>query len=134
MKPESRSNAYALMGIAALVLGGYAFRQTIRYVGISGDTLGAGLFGLAGIGLVTVAVAHIYMAAGYRFGRLESVTGSLNTATLRTRSGVVAESVRIRLLRKPDAGNSGSKTNHHFVFFIGNCRPWVCPESSFLKE
>ena len=57
-----------------------------------------------------------------------------NTATLRTRSGVVAESVRIRLLRKPDAGNSGSKTNHHFVFFIGNCRPWVCPESSFLKE
>jgi hypothetical protein len=134
MKPESRSTVYALMGVGSIVLGGYTLRQAVTCLRMSGDSFGAALLGLAGIGLVLVAAAHLYMAAGYRFGRLDAVTGSGSTATLWTRSGMVANGVRISLVRKPDADNLSAKSVNRYVFFVGDWKPWVCPESEFLRE
>jgi len=132
MKPESRSNIYALMGLASILLGAYALRQTLTYLGMTGDSVGASVFGLAGISLLIVAGAHFYMAWGYRFGSIEAVTGSLRSATLIARSGVVAKAVKIRFLRKPDADNLNTTPDSRYVFFVSNWRPWVCKESRFL--
>lgn len=134
MKPETRSNTYALMGLASTLLGGYALRQAMTYVGMTDDSVGAGVFGLAGISLLAAGVAHFYMAAGYRLGRLEAVTGNLSSATLKAKSGVVAEAVRIRFLRKPDADNASAEPAERYVFFVSEWKPWVCPESGFLRE
>ncbi len=122
------------MGLAATVLGGYAVRQSMLYVSLTGDLFGGGVFGLAGVGLWVVAVAHFYMAAGYRFGRVEFVTGSLSSATLRTKSKVIAEGVSINFLRKPDADDLNATPDNRYVFFISGWRPWVCPESGFLMD
>jgi hypothetical protein len=134
MKPESRSNIYAVMGIASLLLGGYALRQALRYIGMTSDSVGASIFALAGVSLLVVAIVHFYMATGYRFGQLEAVTGSLNCATLMNRSGVIAEGVRIRFLGKPDEDNLSTAPNSRYVFFVSGWRPWVCPVSGFLRE
>ncbi|WP_175820983.1 hypothetical protein [Burkholderia sp. BCC0419] len=134
MKPELRANAYAIMGLASTLLGSYALERAITYFGITGDSVGGVAFGGAGICLFVVAVAHFYMAIGYRFGRLEAVEGSLESATLKARAGVVAKAVKICFLRRPDAKKSISEHGARYIFFIGNGRPWVCPESRFLRD
>jgi hypothetical protein len=134
MRSKYRSNIYAFMGLVSTLLGGYALERATAYFAMTGDSVGGAAFGAAGIGLLIVAVAHFYMAAGYRFGLLEAVEGSLDRATLRTKSGVVAEAVRIRFLRKPDARDSNSSPSNRYVFFISDWRPWVCPESGFLTD
>lgn len=134
MRPEYRSNIYAFMGLASILLGSYALERATAYFGMTGDSVGGAAFGFAGFGLLVVAVAHFYMAAGYRFGSLEAVEGSLDSATLRTKSGVVAKAVRIRILRKPDASDPNSTPSNRYVFFISDWRPWVCPKSMFLKD
>ncbi|WP_175241132.1 MULTISPECIES: hypothetical protein [Burkholderia cepacia complex] len=134
MRPESRANAYAIMGLGSILLGSYALERAIVYFGITGDSVGGIAFGGAGICLFVIAVAHSYMAIGYRFGRLEAVEGSLESATLKAGAGVVAKAVKIRFLRRPDAKNSISEQGTRFIFFIGNGRPWVCPESRFLMD
>jgi hypothetical protein len=87
MRLEYRSNIYAFMGLASILLGSYALERAVAYFGMTGDSVGGAAFGFAGVSLLVVAVAHFCMAAGYRFGRLEAVEGSLDSATLRTRSG-----------------------------------------------
>ncbi|MDN7699575.1 hypothetical protein R0290_10660 [Burkholderia semiarida] len=134
MRPESRANAYAIMGLGSTLLGSYALERAIAYFGITGDSVGGIAFGGAGICLFVVAVAHFYMAIGYRFGRLEAVEGSPESATLKAEVGVVAKAVKIRFLRRPDARNSISEQGTRYIFFIGNGRPWVCPESRFLMD
>ena len=133
MKPESRSNIYAIFGFGSLSAAAYAFRKTFEYLGLTGGTVGTLAFGLAGVILMIVAVAHFYMASAYRFGQLEAVTGNFQSATLEAKSGVIAKAIEIRFVRKPDADDLSTTPESRYVFFIGGWRPWVCLESGFLK-
>jgi hypothetical protein len=134
MNPKCSSNIYAVFGLASLLLGAYTIQKTLEYSVTTGDMVGAGVFGLAGVILMVVSVVHFYMAIGYKFGQLERVTGSLQSATLKSEKSVIAEAVKIRFLRKPDADNLNATPENRYVFFISGWRPWVCPESGFLKE
>jgi hypothetical protein len=71
------------------------------------------------------------MAAGFKLGRLDLVTGSMAAATLQQRHRAVIVASRIQFVRKLDADNANLTADDRDVFFICAYRPWVCKEALF---
>ena len=58
------------------------------------------------------------MAAEFKFGRLDLVTGVLVAAILRQGSLVVMPAARAQFVRKLDTDNLGQTLDDRYVFFI----------------
>ena len=131
MNPTARWRALAALGGGAFSLGLYATWQTLRYFADSEDAMGALIFGCAAFGLLLTAGAHWYMAAGFKFGRLDLVAGSMAAVTLRQGHRTVIASAKVQFVRKLDADNASLAPDDRYVFLICSYRPWVCKEVDF---
>ncbi|WP_442808984.1 hypothetical protein [Trinickia soli] len=131
MSLDSRWKVFAALGTGAFALGLYALWNTLLYMSISGDATGTTFFGCAAFCLLLVAGLHWYMAAGFKYGALDLVTGTLVAATLQQGSRVVVSATRIQFIRKLDADNLTLTPENRYVFFVCAYRPWVCKEAQF---
>lgn len=131
MNPDTRWKVFAALGIGAFALGIYAVWKTWLYFNASADTTGAAIFGGVALCLLLVAGLHWYMAAGFKFGRLDLVTGSMSAATLQQGNRAVIAAAKVQFVRKLDAHNASLTANDRYVFFICSYRPWVCKEADF---
>ena len=77
MSPDSRWKLFSALGCGAFAMGLYAVWKTLLYFNDSGDMTGSAIFGCVGVCLLLVAGLHWYMAAGFKIGRVDLVTGSL---------------------------------------------------------
>lgn len=133
MKIEFRWKMFALLSAGAFALSIYSFWKTVLYFNSSSDVAGSAFFGFTALILLIVAGLHLYMAAGYKGGRLDYVTGSMENATLKQGNHIVLDKAKIQFHRFVDRDNSSVEPNERFVFLVCAYRPWVCKESHFLK-
>ena len=131
MKAESHWKIFAALGAGAFAFSLYAFWKTLLYFNTSEDTTGVAILGCAALSLLLVAGLHWYMAAGFKFGQLDLVTGTLAAATLHQGSRVVMATTKVQFVRKLDADNLSLTPNDRYVFVICAYRPWVCKEAQF---
>lgn len=131
MKPDIRWKVFTALGCGAFVLGLYTVWKTWRYFNASADTTGAVIFACVATCLLLVAGLHWYMAAGFKLGRLDLVTGSMSAATLQQGRRAVVASAKVQFVRKLDADNLSLAANERYVFFVCSYRPWVCKEDDF---
>ena len=129
MSLDSRWKVFAALGAGAFALGLYALWKTLLYMRISADAMGTTIFGCVVLCLWLVAGLHWYMAAGFRCGALDLVTGTLAAATLQQGGRVVVSATRIQFVRRLDADILTPE--NRYVFFVCAYRPWVCKETRF---
>lgn len=131
MNPDTRWKVLAALGAGALALGLYATWKTLLYFNASTDAAGVAIFGSVALGLFMVAGLHWFMAAGFKLGRLDLVTGSIASATLHQGSRAVITAAKVQFLRRLDTDNASLSADDRYVFFICAYRPWVCKEADF---
>lgn len=131
MKAELRGQLFAVLGIGAFALSLYLFWKAALYFKTSNDTTGVAVLGCAALSLLVVAGLHWYMAAGFKFGQVDLVTGTVTAATLQQGHRAVAARAKIQFVRKLDADNASLTAEERYVFFICAYRPWVCKEARF---
>ena len=131
MNPDLRWKMFAALGCGAFVMCLYAVWKTWLYFDISGDTTGTTIFGSVALCLLLVAGLHWYMAAGFKIGQIDLVTGSLTEATLQRGDRVIMATARIQFVRNLDADNLNLTRHEKYVFFVCAYRPWVCKEAQF---
>lgn len=131
MNPDTRWKVLAALGAGALALGLYTMWKTLLYFNASTDTTGAAILGCVALGLFLVACLHWYMAAGFKLGRLDLVTGSMASATLQRGHHAVVSAAKVQFVRKLDTDDASLSADDRYVFFICSYRPWVCKEVDF---
>lgn len=131
MSAKVRWKVLAVFGAGAFALALYSMWKALAHHRTSGDVLGTVIFGCAALGLLLTAGLHWYMAAAFRFGEVDLVTGSLSAATLRRGNRVVLSETTVQFVRRLEADDVSVAPNDRYVFFISAYRPWVCREAQF---
>jgi hypothetical protein len=82
--------------------------------------------------LSCLVLFNFYLAFAFKFGRVDQVSGSKNSATLHRDSTVVKQAQKISWCWSPSGVNEDIPAAHRNVIFIIGWRPWVCGRNCFL--
>lgn len=80
---------------------------------------------------VFVGAINFYTAYGFKFGRVDEVMGSVDSAVFRRSGRNVREGVRIQLVRVLGTDDLSLTDESRRVLFISGWLPWVCKLSAF---
>lgn len=129
-----RWKIFVILGIGAFGFALYAANKAI-WIGISQGSLASQfIFSLAAFAFVVVGVLHFYMAFGLRYGRLDAVVGSKNSATFIKNGKKIRSQIQIQFARNLDADDLSQMKKEQIVFFISGWRPWSCSAALFLPS
>jgi hypothetical protein len=136
MKLKSATRWYAVAGIGGFLLGSYIDWDSFPYLHIrtTGDAGWAAGIWLISLCLYIAGGLNFYMAVGMRFGRVDSVTGLQEAATLQSGGHIVVAACKIQFVRRLEEDDLSVELANRYVFFICSYRPWVCPQATFLTS
>lgn len=80
---------------------------------------------------ILIGAVNFYTAYGLKFGTVDEVVGSLDSAIFRRSGKNVREGVRIQLVRILGTDDLSLTDDGRRFLFISGCRPWVRKLSTF---
>lgn len=134
MKTDKRFWIYTAMSIVAFVLSAYAVRLGFEALAVTSILLDFLVFLVAALVFAVSGVALLYFALSFKFGIVEEVFGSRNSATLVLAGKEVRAGGRIRYLKHLETDDESIGEDEKTVFFIVDWRPWVCVSKNFRLD
>jgi len=132
MTDTARSYVYFAMGLGSLAISIYATSLALSLVETSQQYSSSLVLtsSLAAV-FILVGAVNFYTAYGFRFGKVDEVVGSVDSAIFRRSGRNVREGVRIQLVRVLGADDLSLTDDSRRVLFISGWLPWVCRLSNF---
>ena len=132
MTDTARSYLYFAMGLGSLAISFYAASLAFSLTESSQHyTSSLVLSSSMAVVFVLVGAVNFYTAYGFKFGRVDEVVGSVNSAIFRRSGRNVREGVRIRIVRVLGTDDLSLTDDTRRVLFISGWLPWVCKLSKF---
>ncbi|WP_208640180.1 hypothetical protein [Massilia violaceinigra] len=132
MTDTTRSFVYFLMGLGSLAMSFYAASIALSLTKTSQHySSSLPLCLTIAIVFILVGAVNFYTAYGFKFGRVDEVVGSLDSAIFRRSGRNVREGVRIQLVRVLGTDDLSLTHDERRVLFISGWLPWVCKLSKF---
>lgn len=132
MTDTARSYAYFVMALGSIAISFYATSLALSLPKTSQHySSGLVLTLTMAVVFILVGAVHFYTSYGFRFGKVDEVVGSLDSAIFRRSGRNVREGVRIQLVRVLGADDLNLTDDSRRVLFISGWLPWVCQLSRF---
>ena len=132
MTDTARSYVYFSMGLGSLAISFYAtslaFSLTETSQHYSSSLV---LSSSMAVVFVLVGAVNFYTAYAFKFGRVDEVVGSVDSANFRRSGRNVREGVRIQFVRVLGTDDLSLTDDSRPVLLISGWLPWVCKLSRF---
>ena len=131
MSDNGRWKIYGLMSVGGVVMALWLLDKVLQSEETKKDLFSFYIY-LAGVAvLIVVSAVNLYTAFAFKFGRVDEVAGSMESAALIQGGKTVLEGARIQLKRAYDLENTSLTDDQRNILFICNWRPWVCLAKNF---
>ena len=131
MSDNLRWKVYFSFGVGSIAIILYLLYLVLGGAGCNIDFSSTLLFsGVVGA-MFLVSMVHFYTAYAFKFGRVDEVVGSRQSAVLFKAGKKVKDGVRIQLIRDWDVDDSSLTMDQKTIVFVCDWRPWVCSVRCF---
>lgn len=128
---KGRATAYFFVGVMGVGITSWFMGLLLKHGSNSDQTLGIFIFWVAVVVIYFFCFVAFYAAYGFKYGRVDEVTGSMRSAVLIQNGKPIREAARIHLKRNYDQENTKLTDEERDVLFICDWRPWVCSRRTF---